>query len=247
MNIFVLHVLPCVAASMHCDLHFKMILETVQMLYTAIHATGAKLAPHPDPDIKPYRPTHQKHPATLWAPACRAHMKWLIDMGVFLAKRFAERGYEHKSSAHLYHMQANLDLSQFPVSCQPLEWYNNMISAGIKKDKADSAYSKVATINPPSGCAFGVVTIPNEAWDECVVMSKKAIDLVASYRNFYVFKAKRMFVMKWSKQFEPPWHFDNLFNTKFASESVMTVAPSLKRSNKKETAAPAKRAKLSKQ
>lgn len=184
MNIFVLHVLPCVAASMHCDLHFKMILETVQLLYTAIHAARATLAPHPDPDVKPYKPTHQHHPCALWAPACRAHMTWLIEMGVSLARRFAERGYEHKSSAHLYHIQANLDLAQFPAACQPLEWYHRMIDAGIAIKTATAAYGKVATVGPPSGCAFGVVTIPDEAWGECVVVSEQGIDLVASYRNF---------------------------------------------------------------
>jgi hypothetical protein len=247
MNIFVLHVLSSVAADMHCDLHFKMILETVQLLYTAIEAAGATLPPHPDPNVKPYKSTHKHHPCALWAPASRAHMKWLLDLGFFLSKRFAERGYEHKSAVHIYHMRANLDLSQFPASCQPLEWYDNMIKAGIKESVADAAYGSVATINPPSGCEFGVVTIPDEAWDDCVVMSNKAdIDLVASYRNFYVFKSKRKFVMKWSGSFDPPCCFDGVFNTKFASESAMTVAPSRKRVMEEEADAPPKRAKRSK-
>lgn len=224
MNIFVLHTLSTVSAFMHCDVHFKMILETVQLLYTAIHVAGANLPPHPNPDLKPYKKTHEHHPCALWAPASRAHMKWLINMGVSLAKRFAERGYEHKSSYHLYHMQERLDLLQFPPTCQPLEWYNNMIKAGVKKSVADAAYRKVATLNPPNGCEFGVLTITDDAWDECIVTSNESqIDLVASYRNFYVLKAKRKFVMKWDGKVEPPNEFGNVFSTKFPTECVITA------------------------
>ena len=58
MNIFVLHQNPQTAAEMMCDKHVvKMILETAQMMCTVVASY--------DHDT-PYRPTHSKHPCTIW-------------------------------------------------------------------------------------------------------------------------------------------------------------------------------------
>jgi hypothetical protein len=59
VNIFVLHKNPTIAARMHCDKHVvKMILESAQMLCTAISLGGLRA---------PYKPTHKNHPCTVWA------------------------------------------------------------------------------------------------------------------------------------------------------------------------------------
>lgn len=75
MNIFVLDTNPAIAASMHCDQHMgKMILESAQMLSTIVflnqpelHSTGHY-----------YKPTHPKHPRTIWLIRCTLFTVLLI-------------------------------------------------------------------------------------------------------------------------------------------------------------------------
>ena len=50
----------------------KMILESGQMLSSALHRHGVN---HP----KLYRPSYQKHPCTMWAGNTRSNFIWLID------------------------------------------------------------------------------------------------------------------------------------------------------------------------
>lgn len=71
MNIFVVDENPVVAARMLCDQHVvKMIVESVQMLFTALHVAGVK-----EPWM--YKPTHARHPCTLWVASSRHNWRWL--------------------------------------------------------------------------------------------------------------------------------------------------------------------------
>jgi len=90
MNIFVLDSDPEVAASMACDKHVvKMVLETAQMMCTVVASYGHDT---------PYRPTHKKHPCTLWAGRSRANWSWLVDHGMSLCEEYTRRyGKVHKS------------------------------------------------------------------------------------------------------------------------------------------------------
>lgn len=64
MNIFILHEDPVVAAKMHCDQHLnKMILESAQMLSTALHHLVPTELKSDLKDI--YKPAYQRHPCTL--------------------------------------------------------------------------------------------------------------------------------------------------------------------------------------
>ncbi|MEE3233433.1 MAG: pyrimidine dimer DNA glycosylase/endonuclease V [Candidatus Latescibacterota bacterium] len=92
MNIFVLHNDPETAASMVCDKHVvKMILETAQMMCTVVASHGHDT---------PYRPTHKKHPCTLWAGKSRANWSWLIDHGMAMSEEYTRRyGRVHKSQS----------------------------------------------------------------------------------------------------------------------------------------------------
>jgi len=90
MNIFVLDENPNIAASMACDKHVvKMIVETAQMMCTVVSSYCHDT---------PYRPTHAKHPCTLWAGQSRANWDWLIKYGMSLCKEYTGR-YDrtHKS------------------------------------------------------------------------------------------------------------------------------------------------------
>lgn len=93
MNIFVLDTDPVRAATSQCDKHVvKMPLETAQMLCTAATVNGASGAR--------YKPTHAKHPCTVWAAASRSNFDWLIAHGVALANEYRRRyGKTHASEA----------------------------------------------------------------------------------------------------------------------------------------------------
>lgn len=80
MNIFVLDTDPASAARQHCDAHvIKMILESAQMLSTALKQSGSQ-------DKGLYKATHAKHPCTKWAGETRQNFLWLCDLGLELAE-----------------------------------------------------------------------------------------------------------------------------------------------------------------
>jgi len=77
MNIFVLDENPRAAAQMHCDRHVcKMSIEYAQILSTVHHVCGSHIAKTEDI----YKPTHAKHPSTLWAMSHPLHYAWLYEL-----------------------------------------------------------------------------------------------------------------------------------------------------------------------
>jgi hypothetical protein len=96
MNIFILDTDPVVCAQSHCDRHVvKMILETAQILCTALsNVTG-------DTVVTAYKPTHRRHPCTIWAQDIR-NFVWLRSLGFALCDEYTHRyGKVHKSLAVL--------------------------------------------------------------------------------------------------------------------------------------------------
>lgn len=86
MNIFVLDEDPTAAARMHCDRHVvKMILESAQLMCTALWAKSREFG---TPFEVPYRPTHDRHPCTLWVRESLGNFRWL-------ARLANELGSEH--------------------------------------------------------------------------------------------------------------------------------------------------------
>ena len=78
MNIFALSNDPTEAAMLHLDKHVvKMPLETAQMLSTICGG--------------PYKPTHAKHPCTIWAAASTGNYAWLVQLGIALSKEYTYR------------------------------------------------------------------------------------------------------------------------------------------------------------
>lgn len=83
MNIFVVDTDPVEAARALHDRHVvKMVLETAQMLCTI----GRELGLSP-----PYRPTHAKHPCTIWAATSRENAEWLVAHGQALCNEYTRR------------------------------------------------------------------------------------------------------------------------------------------------------------
>lgn len=90
MNIFVTSSCPTEAAKVLDDKRVvKMVLETAQMLSTAINESGGKA---------PYRSTHVNHPCNVWARTSQANFMWLWEHGKALAAEYVARyGKTHKS------------------------------------------------------------------------------------------------------------------------------------------------------
>lgn len=92
MNIFVLDSDINKCAEYHCDQHVvKMILESVQLLCTALNKKGFST---------PYKSTHAKHPCVLWVERSYDNFNWLRDLTLALNREYRyryEKDSDHKS------------------------------------------------------------------------------------------------------------------------------------------------------
>jgi hypothetical protein len=104
MNIFILDNDPIAAAQSQIDKHIvKMPLETAQLLCTAARVHGAS-------DVR-YKPTHSKHPCTLWAATSQGNYEWLLEHGLGLAREYTRRyGKMQASEAVIREAAAYLSL-----------------------------------------------------------------------------------------------------------------------------------------
>ncbi len=114
MNIFILDRDINQCAQYHCDQHVvKMILESVQMLCTALNKKGFST---------PYRSTHIHHPCVLWVEQSFDNFIWLQDLAIALNReyrfRFAKQD-DHKSikvlkdiAGHGYHKKGLTEFAQ---------------------------------------------------------------------------------------------------------------------------------------
>jgi hypothetical protein len=120
MNIFVLDHDIGRCARYHCDAHVsKMILESVQILCTALNKKGFST---------PYRSTHAKHPCVLWAEDSYDNFQWLARLAHALNAeyrfRYARTG-DHASIAVLEQVEKlrfeSLGLTEF-VQAMPEQY-----------------------------------------------------------------------------------------------------------------------------
>jgi hypothetical protein len=89
LNIFVVQTDPAQAARDLCDAH---VIKMAQILCTAAARHGVSSTP--------YRPTHMKHPAVLWAGNTVQNWRWTVDHGLALGAEYERRyGKRHKSLA----------------------------------------------------------------------------------------------------------------------------------------------------
>jgi hypothetical protein len=90
MNIFVTYLCPVESAKALDDKRVvKMILESAQMLSTAINLSNMSQAP--------YKSTHVNHPCSVWARTSKANFRWLLTHFLALCHEYTARyGKEHK-------------------------------------------------------------------------------------------------------------------------------------------------------
>ncbi len=96
MNIFILDNDIATCARYHCDQHvIKMILESVQLLCTALNQKGM---------VTPYKSTHIKHPCVLWVAESHDNFLWLVKLTHALNAEYRfrfQKEVDHKSMAVL--------------------------------------------------------------------------------------------------------------------------------------------------
>jgi hypothetical protein len=151
MNIFVLEKDVKQCAQAHCDQHVvKMILESVQLLCTALNKKGF---------TTPYKSTHINHPSVLWVEQSFDNFLWLKALTIELNKEYKYRynkQADHKSIAVLeqikHYQYPAIGLTPFPqampeqykVTEDPIRAYRNFYNG----DKAK--FAKWTKRKPPS-------------------------------------------------------------------------------------------------
>ena len=121
MNIFVLHRDPQEAARLHCDKHVvKMIVETAQLLSSAVHAFGeahadrsapqgwSRILPHPQEHLLPdqrgplpiYSATHSNHPCAVWVREASGNYVWTVRLLVGLLEEYQRRYGDESGKRH---------------------------------------------------------------------------------------------------------------------------------------------------
>ncbi|EKO3555029.1 hypothetical protein RQV70_002372 [Vibrio fluvialis] len=112
MNIFILDDDIKLCAQYHCDQHVvKMILESVQLLCTALNKKGYET---------PYKSTHAKHPCVLWVEESYDNFLWLTELVRELNTEYKfryDKSVDHKSMAVLeliqQHTYPSIGLTEF--------------------------------------------------------------------------------------------------------------------------------------
>jgi hypothetical protein len=104
MNLFFLDIDPKKAAQYHCDKHVvKMILELVQMLFTAHRVHGTKLPEH---SFQAFNP---QHPTVIWVRLCIENYNYTADVAYYLTQEYTLRYNKiHACEKHVHWLRANV-------------------------------------------------------------------------------------------------------------------------------------------
>jgi hypothetical protein len=95
-----------------------MILEYCQLLSTAHHVSGTRLAA----SGRIYKQTHTNHPSAIWVRESRANYKWLHSLTTALCKEYTYRyGKRHKSEhSGLLRLLSNVPIALPDIDQTPL-------------------------------------------------------------------------------------------------------------------------------
>lgn len=155
MNIFVTDKSPHISAANLDDKRvIKMILESAQMLSTAMYEHNA-----PNP---PYKVTHKNHPCTVWARTTRANYLWLFDHFLALMSQYSFRyGRAHACERLVDTLLAGAayvpigDLTPFANCSRYKELdviaaYQKTMNEKWKEDQGKRRKAKWTYLSPPS-------------------------------------------------------------------------------------------------
>ncbi len=163
MNIFFLDKTPEKSAQYLCDKHIpKMLLESCQMLSTAVHQHKENI-PYDLPLYKHhpvwknvdnlYKEAYPNHPMTKWVGLNKNNFQWAYDNGRSIFSEYVERFKPyHKSIDILRHIQNNKSLytqdipeGDFtePPQCMPDQYRNkNYVIAYRNYYKGEKTFAK---------------------------------------------------------------------------------------------------------
>lgn len=103
----------------------KMVLETTQLLSNSLFLNGMK---------SPYKPTHLKHPCTVWASKSKSNWNWLKKYGLALCREYTRRyGKIHKCEPIIKGMKCpKIKENRFlePPQCMPEIYRKNTPTRG---------------------------------------------------------------------------------------------------------------------
>jgi len=144
--------------------------------------------------VKPYRSTHTKHPCMLWTGACDAHFLWTLAHGIALVNeyscRFGKCGLCYYHIRHIrdhWRMHGWSSPRDIPSTITPQTWLNSLAPT-LRNDNV----TRIACLNPPEGCVFGVVCMDSEhrlvVQPEIKSNNQSVVDWTGSYAQFYNYK-----------------------------------------------------------
>ena len=177
MNIFFLSLNPEICAKLYCDQHVnKILLEIVQMLYTAWHHLGPEgwnsIAPfNLKKTQRGYRKAHSNHPMTMWVRSSRTNYMFTTRLGMELAMEFYRRYHHvHACTKHVLWLYHNVP-QKFEFVESPKAYYS-------------------------SDCGLGLSRIP-----ECMPEQYHTKDIVDAYSAFY--RGEKLRFARWKAQAGP--------------------------------------------
>ena len=192
MNIFVLDENPVIAAKMACDKHIvKMILESAQMLCTAKRVADGELymaKTKNGRDIKRWRLPNANHEAIIYKAGWLGHpsTQWVMESAynyIWLYKHFKALNDEF--------------MERFPKN-KPFGHKSFQLLGELLSTPPENAkLNKIGSLPTPA--------MP----EECKVFVEGKIDVVKSYRRYYIMKKKDF--ARWSHPGSAPlWYLEGL-------------------------------------
>ena len=205
MNLFFLHDDAREAARLQSDVHVvKMILETMQMLCTALyHCLNPIVFP-----IDLYKIAHVNHPSTKWIRHSPENFLWALHHGHELCLEYTRR----YGKVHKCHKMYDVLMTLPPLNFKKL---------GIKNYDV----KKLSFHGIPSSVKFVAIAIADEILKDCAVYdSEQNLLAIPTYKKYYLYKTKTLKrSMKWNKVEVVPQEFYN-FSEKSKKRSI-DVAP----------------------
>jgi len=185
MNLFFLHIDPKKCAEFHCDKHVvKMILETVQMLYTAHNVLKTPNLPNDrENNFVSYRSFSPKHPTCIWIRQCEKNYRYASLVAKYLCEEYTHRYARiHKCQQHVDWLILNI-----PNNFQTIS-YNPETVLSYNKEFQEQGHTPV----------------PLAMYDDV-----KYHDTFKSYRFYYIVHKRRF--AKWTSRSTPWWYTSGKF------------------------------------
>jgi hypothetical protein len=180
MNLFFLHIDPKKCAMFHCDKHVvKMILETVQMLYTAHNVLKTKnLSKAKEEGLLTYKSFSPKHPTCLWIRENSVNYTYAANVAKFLCEEYTYR-YNR-----IHNCQVHVDwlVNNVPTHFEVVHYNSDTVMSYNKEFQA-----------------LGHTPVPLAMYDDV-----KYPDTFKSYHFYYIVHKRRF--AKWTARPVPWWY-----------------------------------------